>query len=90
MPPPGPRALGRLPASRCSLAVAGAVVAGALAVWQPLVGLGLAIIAVIAVVLRDMPMSRLAPVLVVLTALAAVAGPNLAPPGAPASSCSGS
>ncbi len=72
-------------ASRPALVVAvvGAVAAGAFAVWQPFVGLALVVVAVIAILLRDVPMTRLAPILVVITALAAVAGPNLAPPGAP-------
>lgn len=81
--PARPAGSGAAPRLAVIVAVVGAVAAGALAVWQPLVGLALAIVAVIAVVLRDTPMKRLGPVLVVLTALAAVAGPNLAPPGAP-------
>jgi O-antigen ligase len=64
-------------------AAAGVLLAGALAVWQPIAGLGLAILAVIAVLLRDVPVRRLAPVLVVLAALAAIGGPNLAAPAAP-------
>lgn len=63
--------------------IVGTVVAGALAVWQPLVGLGLALIALAATLLRDVPVRRLAPVLVVATALAAIGGPNLAAPPAP-------
>jgi O-antigen ligase len=79
------RAAGRGAAPRQPIAAiaVGAVLAGALAVWQPLVGLGVAAVVLIAVLLRDVPMPRLAPVLVVLTALAAVAGPNLAAPPAP-------
>ena len=50
---------------------------------QPLAGLGLAVIVLIATLLRDVPVRRLAPVLVVLTALAAIGGPNLAAPPAP-------
>jgi O-antigen ligase len=61
----------------------GAVAAGALAVWQPLVGLALAVVVLIGTLLRGAPVARLAPVLVVLTALAAIAGPNLAAPPAP-------
>lgn len=61
----------------------GVVVAGALAVWQPLVGIGLGVVVLIAVLLRDVPVGRIAPVLVVLTALAAIGGPNLAAPPAP-------
>ena len=79
-PPAAPRPLG--PAV---LAVAiGAVAAGALAVWQPLLGLG-------AGAGRCWPRPWSATcrcgawrrVLVVLTALAAIAGPNLAAPPAP-------
>jgi O-antigen ligase len=61
----------------------GTVFAGAVAVWQPLVGLGLSLIALLATLLRDVPVRRLAPPLVVLTALAAIGGPNLAAPPAP-------
>jgi O-antigen ligase len=61
----------------------GVVVAAAFAVWQPLVGIGLALVVLTGALLRDVPVRRLAPVLVVLTAVAAVAGPNLAAPGAP-------
>jgi O-antigen ligase len=61
----------------------GAVAAGALAVWQPLVGIALAVVILIGTLLRGVPVARLAPVLVVLTALAAIAGPNLAAPPAP-------
>jgi O-antigen ligase len=75
-PRPGPRPV-------VVVAVAGAVVAGALAVWQPLAALGLAIVLVIATLLRDVPLRTLAPPLLVLTALAAIAGPNLAAPAAP-------
>lgn len=63
--------------------VVGAVIAGALAVWQPIAGLGLALVALVATLLRDVPVRRLAPLVVVLTALAAVGGPNLAAPPAP-------
>ncbi len=61
----------------------GTVLAGALAVWEPLVGLGVAIVVLVATLLRDVPVRRLAPLLVVLTALAAIGGPNLAAPPAP-------
>src|SRR5690349_5643157 len=64
-------------------AVVGVLLAGAIAVWQPLVGVGLAILVLIAVLLRDVPVRRLAPVLVILAALAAIGGPNLAAPAAP-------
>jgi O-antigen ligase len=47
------------------------------------VGIGVAVLVLIAVLLRDVPVRRLAPVLVILAALAAVGGPNLAAPAAP-------
>ena len=81
--PARPAGSGAAPPPALVAALVGAVAAGAFAVWQPLAGLGLAIVVVVAVLLRDIPMRRLGPVLVVVTALAAVAGPNLAPPGAP-------
>jgi teichuronic acid biosynthesis protein TuaE len=61
----------------------GTLLAGAIAVWQPIVGLALALIALLATLLRDVPVRRLAPLLVVLTAIAAIGGPNLAAPPAP-------
>ncbi len=61
----------------------GVVVAAAFAVWQPLAGIAVAVVVLIATLLRDVPVGRLAPVLVVLTALAAIGGPNLAAPPAP-------
>jgi teichuronic acid biosynthesis protein TuaE len=64
-------------------AVVGVLLAAAVAVWQPLVGIGVAVLVLIAVLLRDVPVRRLAPVLVILAALAAVGGPNLAAPAAP-------
>jgi len=73
-PAPGPAAV--------AVAI-GASMAGAVAVWQPLPGLAVAIVLLIATLLRGVPVRRLAPVLVVLTALAALAGPNLAAPAAP-------
>lgn len=79
------RVAGTRPAPRPLVAavLAGAVAAGAVAVWQPLIGIAVAAVAVIATALRGVPVRRLAPVLVVLTALAAIAGPNLAAPPAP-------
>lgn len=71
------------PAPAAIAVVVGALVAGALAVWQPLVGVGVALLALLGVLLRDVPVARLAPALVVLTALAAIGGPNLAAPPAP-------
>lgn len=50
---------------------------------QPLVGLGLALLALLVIAIRDVPVRRMAPLLVVLTALAAIGGPNLAAPPAP-------
>ncbi len=79
--PRGARAAAPPPTAAAILV--GAVLAGALAVWQPLIGLGLALLVLVAVLLRDVPMRRMAPVLVVLTALAAIGGPNLAAPPAP-------
>ena len=61
----------------------GAVLAGAVAVWQPIAGIALAVVLLIGTLLRNVPVRRLAPVLVVLTAAAAIAGPNLAAPPAP-------
>jgi len=70
--------------SPAAIAVAiGAVAAGALAVWQPLPGIALALVLLIGTLVRNVPVRRLAPVLVVLTAAAAIAGPNLAAPPAP-------
>ncbi len=61
----------------------GTVLAGALAVWQPLAGLGLALVVLLVTLIRDVPVRRMAPALMVLTVLAAIAGPNLAAPPAP-------
>jgi len=61
----------------------GAVAAGAVAVWQPAAGIALAVVLLIGTLLRNVPIRRLAPALVVLTAAAAIAGPNLAAPPAP-------
>jgi O-antigen ligase len=78
-PPAAPR-----PARPAAIAVAvGAVLAGAVAVWQPLLGVGVALVVLGATLLRGVPVARLGPVLVVLTALAAIGGPNLAAPPAP-------
>ena len=67
-----------------AIAVAiGAVAAGAVAVWQPLAGIALALVLLIGTLIRNVPVRRLAPVVVVLTAAAAIAGPNLAAPPAP-------
>lgn len=63
--------------------VAGAVLAGILAYVEPLAGIALAVLALAAVLVRDVPVPRLAVPLVLLTAVAAVLGPNLAAPAAP-------
>jgi O-antigen ligase len=62
---------------------AAALAAGALAVWLPLVGLGLAILAACGALLMRVPMPRLGRAAVVVTAVAAILGPNLALPNAP-------
>ncbi|HVG99836.1 MAG TPA: O-antigen ligase family protein [Miltoncostaeaceae bacterium] len=70
--------------NKVAIAVAiGAVAAGAVAVWQPLAGLALAVLLLIGTLIRNVPVRRLAPVVVVVTAAAAIAGPNLAAPPAP-------
>ena len=70
--------------SPAAIAIAiGAVAAGAVAVWQPIAGLALAAVLLVATLIRNVPVARLAPALVVLTAAAAIAGPNLAAPPAP-------
>lgn len=61
----------------------GVLAAGAFAVWQPLAGIGVALVVLIGALLRDVPVGRLGPALVILTALAAIGGPNLAAPPAP-------
>jgi O-antigen ligase len=75
--------LGQLPPPAMIALAIGVVAAGALAVWQPLVGLGLAGIAALTAVISRIPMPRLGAAMVVLCAIAAIAGPNLAPPPAP-------
>ncbi|WP_217914276.1 O-antigen ligase family protein [Miltoncostaea marina] len=81
---PAPTRGHRAAPSRATVAVlAGAVVAGALGVVQPLAGLALALVVLIGTLLRDVPLPRLAPALALLTVLAAVGGPNLAAPPAP-------
>ena len=57
-----------------------AAVAAAL---QPIVGLALGALILLVVVLRGAPARQLGVVIVLATVLAAIAGPNLAPPGAP-------
>jgi teichuronic acid biosynthesis protein TuaE len=82
-PPARLAGLGRLPPPAMVALAVGVAAAGALAVWQPLAGLGLALIAALVAVIARIPMPRLGAALVVLCAVAAVAGPNLAPPPAP-------
>lgn len=60
-----------------------ALVAGALAMFAPLPGVGLALAALAATALRGRSLRRLAPAAVLATAVAAIIGPNLAVPGAP-------
>src|SRR5438105_1516233 len=62
---------------------AAALAAGAFAVWLPLVGLGVAILVACGAVLLRVPMPRLGRAAVVVTAVAAILGPNLALPNAP-------
>lgn len=70
--------------SPAAIAIAvGAVAAGAVAVWQPLAGIAVALVLLVGALVRDVPVARLAPVLVLLTVAAAIAGPNLAAPPAP-------
>jgi O-antigen ligase len=57
--------------------------AGALAVVDPLLGLGLAVAALAVTLIRAVPMPRVARVAIGVTAVAAIAGPNLAVPAAP-------
>lgn len=79
-----PRGARAVPPPRTVAAiVVGAVIAGALAVAQPLVGLGLVLLGLLVVLIRDVPVRRMAPALVVVTAVAAIGGPNLAAPPAP-------
>jgi teichuronic acid biosynthesis protein TuaE len=68
---------------RALILAALAVASGAFAVYAPLVGLGLAVVCLVVVVLRFIPMPRLGRAAVMLTAVAAIAGPNLAIPQAP-------
>ena len=61
----------------------GVVVAGALAAVNPLVGLGLAIVGLAVAILARTRLTRLGRTGVILAAVTAVIGPNLAVPGAP-------
>lgn len=60
----------------------GATLAALAAALDPLVGLAVALLVLVFVAIRDLPLRRLGAVLVFATALAGIAGPNLAPPGA--------
>lgn len=61
----------------------GAVVAGTLAVVQPLLGLALAVVALVVTLLATTRLSRLGRVGIGAAAIAAILGPNLAIPQAP-------
>jgi teichuronic acid biosynthesis protein TuaE len=61
----------------------GAVVAGTLAVVQPLLGLALAVVALVVTLLARTRLSRLGRVGIAAAAVAAILGPNLAIPQAP-------
>jgi O-antigen ligase len=63
--------------------VAGAVVAGVLAAVDPMAGLGLAVVVTVALLVQRSRLDRLGRVGIVLAAVAAVFGPNLALPQAP-------
>lgn len=81
---PAARAPGRRPSPGTVLAVlAAAGVAGALAAWQPLIGLALALVVLVAVLLGPISIRRLGLVAVGLAAVTAILGPNLAAPAAP-------
>jgi teichuronic acid biosynthesis protein TuaE len=74
--------VGELP-RRALVIAAAAAAAGALAVTAPLAGIALALLCLVAVLLGPLPLPRIAWVAVLLTAVAAIAGPNLALPAAP-------
>ncbi len=61
----------------------GAVLLGALTAWQPLAGLGLAILALLAVIVIRTPLPRLGVIGIMAAAVAGILGPNLALPQAP-------
>lgn len=82
--PAVPAGTGRDAGARPALIVAAAIAAvgaGLLAAHQPLIGLVVGALALVTVLIRDIPLRRMAPPLVVVTAVAAIGGPNLAPPG---------
>jgi teichuronic acid biosynthesis protein TuaE len=60
----------------------GAVPAAIAAAYQPLAGLALGVMALALALVRDTSLRRIGVILVFATALAGIAGPNLAPPGA--------
>lgn len=68
---------------RVLIVAAAAAASGAFAVYAPAAGLGLAVVCLVVAMLRFVPMPRLGRAAVMLTAVAAVAGPNLAVPAAP-------
>ena len=80
-PPPMPARA--LPWPALAALAVGAVIAGWLAAVQPLLGLGLAVIALVVTLLARTRLSRLGRFGVVAAAVAAILGPNLALPQAP-------
>jgi O-antigen ligase len=68
---------------RALAVVVAAVAAGALAVYAPLVGVGVALVCLVVALLVHVQMPDLARLGIVLTAVAAIAGPNLTLPQAP-------
>lgn len=69
---------------KLGMAIGGAaLVAGALAVFQPLLGLAVAFVVLVVVLLQATPIPAIGRVLLGMTALAAVAGPSLAAPSVP-------
>ncbi len=79
----GPARGGGIPPRLAATIGVAALLAGALAVFQPLLGLGLAVIVLVVVVLQATPIPAIGRVLLGLTAVAAVAGPSLAAPAIP-------
>lgn len=61
----------------------GALILGAVAAFQPLAGLGLAIVALVSVIVVRTPLPRLGVISVIVAAVAGILGPNLALPPAP-------
>lgn len=73
----------RLGAPALGLAVLGGLAAAAAAVFMPEIALGLAVVALVVVILAGRRVQRLGRGAVVLAVGAALLGPNLAPPGLP-------